>query len=59
MTHPDLETLYEALAQGIDAAGAEHAQVYLAKVALSLAESLDDLPAALEIIQQCQANLSR
>lgn len=59
MTHSDLESLYEALALGIDAAGPDHAQVYLAKVALALAETLNDTPAALAIIADCQANLTR
>ncbi|THD72856.1 DUF2783 domain-containing protein [Thalassobius vesicularis] len=58
MTHSDLETIYEALAQGIDTAG-EHAPVYLAKVALALAETLNDAPAALKIIADAQANLTR
>lgn len=59
MTPSDLETIYEALATGIDAAGPDHAQVYLAKIALALAERLDDVPATLAIVTECQADLTR
>jgi len=59
VTHQDLETLYEAMALGIDAVGPEHSQLYLAKIALALAEALDDVPAALDVIENCKADLSR
>ncbi|MDF1803419.1 hypothetical protein [Thalassovita sp.] len=59
MTHQNLETVYEALALGIDAVGPEHAQLYLAKIALALAQALDDAPAALAVIEDCKADLSR
>lgn len=57
MTHQDLETVYEALATGIDAVGPEQAQVYLAKIALALADALNDSPATLAIIAECQAHI--
>ena len=57
MTHQDLETVYEALATGIDAVGPEQAQVYLAKIALALADALNDPPATLAIITECQAHI--
>lgn len=59
MTHSDLETLYEALAEGIDAVGPDQAPVYLAKIALALADALDDAPAALAILSECKDNLTR
>lgn len=59
MTSEELETVYEALARGIDAAGPEYAQVYLAKIALALAHDLNDARAALAIIESCKNDLKR
>lgn len=59
MTPQELETVYEALARGIDAAGPDHAQVYLAKVALALAHDMNDTRAALSIIESCKDDLTR
>ena len=38
----DLEAVYAALAEGIDAHGPEHSEMFLAKAALLLAEALGD-----------------
>lgn len=45
MPFADLEHAYEALAQGIDKAGAEHETLFLAKLALALAHRLGDIGA--------------
>ncbi|MFO1196634.1 MAG: DUF2783 domain-containing protein [Burkholderiaceae bacterium] len=47
MPVPQLEDWYDALAQGIDRAGPEHAQRFLAKLALLLGHAVGD-PAMLE-----------
>jgi hypothetical protein len=57
MTRPDLETMYEALAQAIDAVGPDQAALYLAKVALALAAELDDAARALAVIDRCLTGL--
>lgn len=59
MTFTDLEPVYEALAEGIDAVGPAEAPLFLAKLALMLAHELGDRDAALAAIQACQADLLR
>jgi len=57
MTPEALETIYEALAEAIDAVGETDAPVFLAKVALALAETLDDRDTTLAIIEGCKRDL--
>jgi hypothetical protein len=52
-----LEDVYEALARGIDDVGDRQAEVYLAKVCLSLAQALGDPARAVEIAQACKSDL--
>jgi hypothetical protein len=42
MTPSDLETVYEALAERLDAVGPEKHPLFLAKLALLLSHDLDD-----------------
>lgn len=57
MTAKTLEHVYEALARGIDDVGHRQAEVYLAKVCLSLAQALDDPSRAARIAEECKADL--
>ena len=57
MTQTELETIFDALAQGIDQAG-EASKVFLAKVCLALAKNIDEADQVLEIIAKAEADLS-
>tara|TARA_R110002124_G_scaffold106467_10_gene258300 strand:+ start:5772 stop:5963 length:192 start_codon:yes stop_codon:yes gene_type:complete len=57
MTQADLERLYEAMAHQIDSVGADHAPLYLAKLALLLAHHLDDPETALRSIADAARSL--
>ena len=55
MTNEQLEQVYQLLAEAIDRAGQENESVFLAKLALTLAEQLSDparFKAAIEIALQ-------
>ncbi len=54
----DLEAVYAALAEGIDAHGPEHSEMFLAKAALLLAEALGDKDRALQAIADAQRNMT-
>ena len=54
----DLEAVYAALAEGIDAHGPEHSEMFLAKAALLLAEALGDEGRALRAIADAQRNMT-
>ena len=54
----DLEAIYAALAEGIDAHGPEHSEMFLAKAALLLAEALGDEGHALRAIVDAQRNMT-
>ena len=54
----DLEAVYAALAEGIDAHGPEHSEMFLAKAALLLAEALGDEDCALRAIADAQRNMT-
>ena len=60
-THPQIESIYEALAQAIDATEAAEGQsatpVYLAKLVLALAHALDDPDRVLALIASCREGL--
>ena len=56
-THADVETVYERLALGIDAAGAKAAPVFLAKVALLLAREVGDRDRVLNLIDEAARDL--
>lgn len=49
-----LESLYDELAQAIDAVGPEQESVFLAKLVLSLAHEWGDGPRISALIQDCQ-----
>jgi hypothetical protein len=57
MSQAELETVYEALANAIDRAGAEKAGLFLAKLALLLAQELGDAPAVLASVAQAERHL--
>ena len=54
----DLEAVYAALAEGIDAHGPEHSEMFLAKAALLLAEALGDEDRALRAIADARRNMT-
>ena len=54
----DLEEVYAALAEGIDAHGPEHSEMFLAKAVLLLAEALCDEDRALRAIADAQRNMT-
>ena len=57
---PDIvhQAVYAALAEGIDAHGPEHSEMFLAKAALLLAEALGDEDRALRAIADAQRNMT-
>lgn len=57
MRQEELETIYEALARSIDDIPAQARELYLAKLALALAETLDDTPRALAVIAECRTGI--
>ena len=54
----DLEAVYAALAEGSDAHGPEHSEMFLAKAALLLAEARGDEDRALQAIADAQCNMT-
>ncbi|MBB5222343.1 hypothetical protein HNP73_002279 [Amaricoccus macauensis] len=56
MTAAEVETVYEALALGIDAAGGE-SELFLAKVALLLAREIGDPERAVALIESAGRHL--
>ena len=54
----DLEAVYAAVAEGIDAHGPEHSEMFLAKAVLLLAEALGDEDRALRAIADAQRNMT-
>lgn len=58
MTARDVETIYEALARGIDAAGPERSELFLAKAALLLARELGSAERAVRLVEAAGANLA-
>jgi len=52
----DIEDVFEALAITIDAVGAERTPLFLAKLALALAQALDDPVRAMAIISAAAAD---
>lgn len=57
MSQHDLEPVYDALAEAIDAVGPEQSEIYLAKVALALAERLGNVEETLATITECKTGL--
>ena len=57
MSQHDLEAVYDALAEAIDVVGPEQSEIYLAKVALALAERLGDVEETLAAIRECKTGL--
>ncbi|MBW4983206.1 hypothetical protein KZZ07_11690 [Mameliella sp. CS4] len=58
MTQAELERIYEAMAKAIDAVGPDQSEVFLARLALALAEDLDQPERALEVIGESTAALT-
>ena len=58
MSVSTLETVYERLAQAIDEAGREKETILLAKLALLLAERLDDPDIVLDLIDDAAKDLT-
>lgn len=60
-THPQIEAIYEALAEAIDKTEAAKGQaatpVYLAKLVLALAHALDDPDRVTALIESCREGL--
>ena len=56
-TFTALETIYERLADAIDAAGPAKAQVFLAKLALMLAREIENPQTVLAAIEACLKDL--
>ena len=57
MHFADLEAVYEKLATAIDAAGADKAPVYLAKLVLLLSDQIGDPQMVLHAIDDCLHDL--
>jgi hypothetical protein len=57
MTPADLETVYEALAEQLDAVGAGKRELYLAKLTLLLAHDLADADRVRQRIAEAASNL--
>lgn len=57
MAFDDLEAVYERLAAAIDEAGSGRSELFLAKLALTLAQSLGDRDRALAAIEDCLKDL--
>lgn len=58
MSVSTLETVYERLAQAIDEAGREKETMLLAKLALLMAEKLDDPDTVLGLIEDAAKDLT-
>jgi len=57
MTPADVETVYEALAETLDAVGADKRELFLAKLALLLSHDLGDTARVLSRIGEAAQNL--
>jgi hypothetical protein len=57
MTQSNLEPVFEALAQAIDAVGPDQSEVFLAKVALALVDQLRDEALSRNVIEECKTGL--
>jgi len=58
MTSADLETVYEALAEKLDAVDAGKRELYLAKLALLLAHELADADRVRQLIAEAANNIA-
>ena len=57
MTPADLETVYEALAEQLDAIGSAQRELYLAKLALLLAHEIADAGRVRSLVAEAASNL--
>ncbi len=57
MNQSDLERLYDVLAQAIDEAGPEKSELFLAKLALLLADALGDADKACQLVRNALDDL--
>lgn len=58
MTSADLETVYEALAEKLDAVDAGKRELYLAKLALLMAHELADADRVRQLISESANNIA-
>lgn len=57
MNREDIESAYDALAQQIDRVGAAKTELYLAKLALLMAQEIGDVEKALACIEEAARSL--
>ena len=57
MTPTDVERVYDALAEKIDAIGPAKSELFLAKLALLLAHDIDDVGRVLTLIDEASSHL--
>ena len=56
MTAAEIERVYEALAETIDAEGSDRAEITLAKICLALAPRAGDADAVLDVRAACRTD---
>ena len=59
MTQDDLEQVYEALAVALDDCATDERELYLAKLALALCDTIGAAGPCLAIIDECRTGLAR
>lgn len=57
LSQPELEALYDQLAEAIDAAGPERSELMLTKLVLLLAQDLGDAPRVATLIHSAGTDL--
>lgn len=57
MNAEDLETVYEAMAQALDSLPQDARELYLAKLALALCDTLGEAAPCLQAIAECRTGL--
>ncbi len=57
LTIPQLETVYDTLAEAIDQAGPEHSELFLTKLCLLLAHQVGDDAAVASLVKAALADL--
>lgn len=58
MTQEELEEIHEALALAIDAVGERQSALFLAKLALALAETIGNTATVLAAIEECRTGVA-
>ena len=57
MSPTDVETVYDAPAERLDAVGPEKSELFLIKLALLLSHNLGDAARVVNLIEEAQSNL--